>query len=119
LPVVAECDREKLLELVPEQHFTQPPPRFKQAALIKELEEQGIGRPSTYASIMGTILDKEYVVEDDQRRLKPTELGILITDLLVEAFPDIFDVKFTAGMEEVLDSVEEGKEDWIAATRKF
>src|SRR6185295_8663597 len=98
LPVVAECDREKLLELVPEQHFTQPPPRFSQATLIKEMEEEGIGRPSTYASILGVILEKQYVTEDDSRRLRPTELGMLVTDLLVESFPDIFNVEFTAGM---------------------
>src|SRR5437667_110549 len=100
LPPLAEGDRLRLLELVPEQHFTQPPPRFTQATLVKELEEKGIGRPSTYASIVGTILNKEYVLEDDQRRLKPTELGFLVTDLLVEAFPDVLNVEFTAGMED-------------------
>jgi len=119
LPPLREGDVLRLHEILPEQHFTQPPPRFKQAALIKEMEEKGIGRPSTYASIMGTILNKEYVVEDDARLLVPTELGMLVTDLLVESFPDVFDVEFTAGMEEVLDQVEEGKENWIAATRRF
>jgi DNA topoisomerase-1 len=119
LPALAEGDRLKLLELLPEQHFTQPPPRFSQASLIKELEEKGIGRPSTYASIMGTILNKEYVVEDEQRRMRPTELGFLVTDLLVESFPDVLNVEFTAGMEEELDLIEEGKEQWIRAMRRF
>lgn len=119
LPPLAAGDVLDLLGVDPEQHFTQPPPRFNQAALIKELEENGIGRPSTYASIMGTILDKEYVVEDDNRRLRATELGMLVTDLLVDSFPDIFNVEFTANMEGVLDGVEEGKESWVAVTRRF
>jgi DNA topoisomerase-1 len=119
LPPLAAGDLLKLVELTPEQHFTQPPPRFTQATLIKELEEKGIGRPSTYASIMGTILEKEYVVEDESRRVRPTELGMLVTDLLVEAFPDIFNVEFTAGMEEVLDTVEEGNRSWVTAVRGF
>ncbi len=108
-----------LEELLPEQHFTQPPPRFTQATLIKELEEQGIGRPSTYAASMGTIIDKEYVHQDDQKRMRPTELGILVTDLLVESFPDVLNVEFTAGMEDDLDRVEEGRERWIDALRRF
>ncbi len=103
----------------PEQHFTQPPPRFSEATLVKELEENGIGRPSTYASIMATILNKEYVTEDEQRRLKPTELGFLVTDLLVESFPDILNVEFTAGMEDELDRIEEGQEPWVQALRRF
>ncbi len=119
LPPLAEGDRLRLLELLPEQHFTQPPPRFTQATLIKELEEKGIGRPSTYASIMGTILDKEYVVEDDQRRLKPTELGFLVTDLLVGSFPDVLNVEFTAGMEDELDRIEEGQEHYVDTLRRF
>jgi DNA topoisomerase-1 len=119
LPPLREGDVVKLLELKPEQHFTQPPPRFTQATLIKELEEKGVGRPSTYASIMGTILEKEYVSEDEARRLRPTELGMLVTELLVDAFPDIFNVEFTASMEEVLDGVEEGKESWVDVTRRF
>jgi len=105
--------------LLPEQHFTQPPPRFTQATLIKEMEEKGIGRPSTYASIMGTILDKEYVQQDDQRRLRPTELGMLVTDLLVESFPDVLNVEFTASMEDDLDRVEEGQERWVDTMRRF
>jgi DNA topoisomerase-1 len=118
LPPLAEGDVLRLQDLTPEQHFTQPPPRFSQATLIKELEEKGIGRPSTYASIMSTILAKEYVVEQ-QRRLMPSELGFLVTDLLVEAFPDVLNVEFTAGMETVLDEIEDGQEHWVAAMRRF
>ena len=119
LPVLTEGQSLALRDLLPEQHFTQPPPRFSQATLIKELEEKGIGRPSTYAAIISTILAKEYVVEDKQRRLRPTELGFLVTDLLVQAFPDILNVEFTAGMETVLDEIEEGKQNWVEAMRRF
>jgi DNA topoisomerase-1 len=119
LPALAAGDRLRLLELVPDQHFTQPPPRFSQATLIKELEEKGIGRPSTYASIMQTILGKEYVQEDEQKRLYPTELGMLVTDLLVDSFPDILNVEFTAGMEETLDGIEEGTQNWVEAMKRF
>jgi len=119
LPVLTEGDRLRLHELLPEQHFTQPPPRFSQATLIKELEEKGIGRPSTYASIVATILNKEYVAEDKSRRLRPTELGFLVTELLVDAFPDILNVEFTAGMEDELDKIEEGQEPWLTAMRRF
>ena len=119
LPPLAEGDALALHDLLPEQHFTQPPPRFSQATLIKELEEQGIGRPSTYASIMSTILNKEYVLEDRQRRLRPSELGFLVTDMLVRAFPDVLNVEFTAGMENVLDAIEDGKQNWVEAMRRF
>ena len=119
LPALTEGETLQLRDLLPEQHFTQPPPRFSQATLIKELEEKGIGRPSTYASIISTILAKEYVQEDKQRRLRPTELGFLVTDLLVQAFPDILNVEFTAGMENVLDDIEEGKQNWVEAMRRF
>jgi DNA topoisomerase-1 len=119
LPPLNEGDVLQLLQITPNQHFTQPPPRFTQATLIKELEEKGIGRPSTYASIMDTILSKEYVQEDEQRRLRPTQLGMLITDLLVESFPDILNTEFTAGMEGVLDQIEDGQEDWQKAIARF
>ncbi|HEV8713625.1 MAG TPA: type I DNA topoisomerase [Candidatus Binatia bacterium] len=119
LPPLSDGDLLRLLQLTPNQHFTQPPPRFTQATLIKELEEKGIGRPSTYASIMETILNKEYVQEDEQRRLRPTQLGMLITDLLVGSFPDILNVEFTAGMEAVLDHIEDGQEDWHRAIERF
>jgi len=119
LPDLQEGDSLKLLALDPRQHFTQPPPRFSQATLIKELEEDGIGRPSTYASIVSNILNREYVTLDERRTLAPTELGFLVTDLLVDAFPDILNVKFTAGMEDILDKVEDGKEDWVKAMKRF
>ena len=119
LPVLTAGDVLRLLELLPEQHFTEPPPRYTQASLIKELEERGIGRPSTYATIVGTILNREYVHEDQQKRLRPTRLGLLVTDLLVGAFPDILNVEFTAGMEDELDKIEEGSEHWVTAIRRF
>ena len=119
LPDLHRGDALRLLGLEPRQHFTQPPPRFTQATLIKELEEDGIGRPSTYASIVSNILNREYVTLDERRTLAPTDLGFLVTDLLVDAFPDILNVKFTAGMEDVLDEVEEGKQDWQKAMKKF
>ena len=102
-----------------EQHFTQPPPRFTQATLIKELEEKGIGRPSTYASIMASILNREYVEEDESKRMRPTSLGRVVSDLLVAAFPDILEVGFTASMEVELDGVEEGRENWVKTLKRF
>jgi DNA topoisomerase-1 len=102
-----------------EQHFTQPPPRFSQATLIKELEDKGIGRPSTYASIMTSILNRDYVEEDESKRLRPTSLGRVVCELLVAAFPDIVDVGFTASMEEQLDEVEEGRENWVKTLKRF
>src|SRR5262249_5185561 len=119
LPMLSEGEKLTLLGLDPEQHFTQPPPRFTQATLIKELEEKGIGRPSTYASIMTSILNREYVVEDESKRLRPTTLGTTVSDLLVKAFPDIVEVSFTAAMEEDLDKVEEGKENWVKTLKRF
>ncbi len=119
LPELAAGDVVKLLDLLPEQHFTEPPPRYSQASLIKELEEKGIGRPSTYATIVGTILNREYVAEDQGKRLRPTRLGFLVTDLLVGSFPDILNVEFTAGMEDELDKIEEGTENWVTAIRNF
>ncbi len=99
-----------------DQHFTQPPPRYTDASLVKALEEENIGRPSTYATIVSTITRRDYV-EREGRSLKPTDLGILVTDLLVEHFPDVFNVRFTAGMEEELDEVEEGKREWQSVVR--
>jgi DNA topoisomerase-1 len=107
-----------LVELLPEQHFTQPPPRFTEASLVKELEEKGIGRPSTYAAILSTIQDKEYV-EKKENRFYPTELGKIVTELLLSAFPRVMDVTFTAKMEEDLDEVEEGKVDWVKLLGDF
>jgi len=107
LPNVREKDALTLQSLDSQQNFTQPPPRFTEASLVRELEEKGIGRPSTYASILSTIQDRDYA-ELKQRKFHPTELGTLVTDLLVENFPNILDVKFTASMEDKLDRIEEG-----------
>jgi len=119
LPALTDNQALALDSLGASQHFTQPPPRFTQASLIRALEELGIGRPSTYASIMSTILGREYVIQDDQKRLVPTDLGVLVTDLLVESFPDVLNAEFTAALETHLDDVEEGKEDWLTTTRRF
>lgn len=101
-----------------EQHFTEPPQRYNEASLVKALEELGIGRPSTYAPIISTILDRQYV-ERDKKALKPTALGTVVTELMVAHFPDIVDVRFTAGMEEKLDEVEEGERNWVAVIKDF
>ena len=100
------------------QHFTQPAPRYNEALLIRELEEKGIGRPSTYATIISTIQDRQYV-EKEEARFKPTELGRIVNDRLVGHFPDVFDVKFTAKMENELDEIEEGGKDWISTVKEF
>ncbi|MBI5747992.1 MAG: type I DNA topoisomerase [Nitrospinae bacterium] len=118
LPPLKTGDMVELIMIIPEQHWTQPPPRYTEANLIKELEDKGIGRPSTYAAIISTILQRDYV-EIKERRLHPTILGSLISDLLVENFPKILDVKFTANMEEELDQIEEGKKGWIDALNDF
>jgi DNA topoisomerase-1 len=108
-------------ELLPEEHATQPPPRYNEASLVKELEERGIGRPSTYASIINTIQDREYVVKHggSRGRFYPTEIGVVVCDLLVESFPYIFDTKYTARLEEELDDIEEGKEKWTQLLNGF
>jgi DNA topoisomerase-1 len=118
LPPLKKGETLKLTELVPAQHFTQPPPRFTEASLIKELEENGIGRPSTYATILGNIHEREYVV-NEKGRFKPTELGFLVTSLLVESFPDILDIAFTAQMESSLDKIERGEVKWTKVLEKF
>jgi DNA topoisomerase-1 len=119
LPNLQKGDALKLLSMEPRQHFTQPPPRFTQASLIKELDEKGIGRPSTYAAIISNIFDREYVAQNESRQLVPTDLGFLVTDLLVESFPDILNVEFTAGMEDQLDKIEDGKEKWTKTMKRF
>ncbi len=101
-----------------EQHFTSPPARYTEATLVKAMEERGVGRPSTYASIVATIQDRDYVIKKD-KRLSPTPLGIVVTDLMIERFNDVIDVEFTANMEKTLDSVEEGKTQWKAVLREF
>ena len=108
LPTLEKGERLVLRAIAPKQHFTQPPPRYTEATLVKALEENGVGRPSTYASILSTIQDKEYV-RLESRKFHPTELGDLITELLLRHFPDIMDIKFTAEMEQKLDQIEEGK----------
>jgi DNA topoisomerase-1 len=118
LPSLSEGEVLDLLALTPRQHFTQPSYRFSEATLIKELEEKGIGRPSTYATILATIKEKEYV-RLEKGKFFPTELGCLVNDLLVVNFPDIFDVEFTAQMEENLDKIEEGRKDWVDTLKEF
>jgi DNA topoisomerase-1 len=118
LPPLSEGDVVRLEAVRAEQHFTQPPPRFSEASLVKELEERGIGRPSTYAQIMSTIVDRGYV-EKREQRFFPTELGVLVNGLLVESFPDIVSAEFTARMESELDSVEDGSMDWRAVLGEF
>ena len=118
LPSLTEGQVLELLGLASKQHFTQPPYRYSEATLIKELEEKGIGRPSTYAAILATIKEKEYV-RLEKGKFFPTELGCLVNDLLVVNFPDIFDIEFTAQMEENLDHIEEGEKDWVETLKEF
>jgi DNA topoisomerase-1 len=118
LPAVVEGEHLKFRRLLPEQHFTEPPPRFNEATLVKKLEADGVGRPSTYASILSTILEREYVKKEGGRFI-PTELGKVVTGLLLENFDDIFDVKYTARMEEELDEIEEGQIAWREAIGEF
>jgi DNA topoisomerase-1 len=118
LPPLEPGQRLELVRLDPKQHFTQPPPRYTEASLVKELEEKGIGRPSTYAQILTTIQKRGYV-QKDGASLQPTDLGETVTDLLVEAFPDVLEVAFTAQMEESLDEIEEGDRKWVETVKEF
>ena len=118
LPLVEEGEQLTLNSLVDEQHFTEPPPRYTEATLVKALEEKGIGRPSTYASIMTVIQDREYA-QRKEGRFYPTELGVIVNDLLVESFDDLFNVQYTAHMEEELDEIEDGKMGWTEALAEF
>ncbi len=118
LPQVREGQSLRLDQIRPDQHFTEPPPRYNDATLVKELEEKGIGRPSTYAAIISTIVEREYVTKD-QGRFSPTMLGERVSVLLVKSFEDIFDVGFTARLEEELDEIEEGKLPWRQAVKEF
>ena len=118
LPLVQKGETLKLDSISPEQHFTEPPPRYSEATLVKALEEQGIGRPSTYAAIMTTIQDREYV-EKVEGRFHPTPLGTTVNDLLIASFDDIFNTEYTARMEVALDEIEDGKLDWRNALRGF
>ncbi|MBM4029220.1 MAG: type I DNA topoisomerase, partial [Planctomycetes bacterium] len=118
LPDLAEGSPVAPIALGPTQHFTQPPPRFTEASLVKSLEADGIGRPSTYAAIIQTIQDREYVRQVD-RSFHPTDLGLVVTDKLVKAFPKLFDVRFTAHMEDELDKVEEARAEWVEVLEEF
>src|SRR3989344_1373266 len=118
LPDLSENDPLNLLQLIPNQHFTEPPPRYNEASLIKKLEELGIGRPSTYAPIISTILDRFYV-ERQERKFIPTSLGFAVTDFLIEFFPNIVDYSFTAKMEDDLDEIARGEIKWQPIIRQF
>lgn len=118
LPDLEKGENVKLLKLDPKQHFTQPPARYSEATLVKALEENGVGRPSTYAPTLNT-LRRRYYVTMNNRRFEPTELGEIVNDLIAEYFPEIVDVKFTAEMEEQLDEIEEGKQDWVKLIDDF
>ena len=118
LPDLAAGEKASLVKVEQEQHFTQPPARYTEATLVKAMEEKGVGRPSTYATIVSTIQDREYVLKAD-KRLAPTALGEVVNSLMMERFNDIIDVEFTAGMENQLDAVEEGKRDWKAVLAEF
>ena len=118
LPELAAGDALRLIEVRPEQHFTEPPPRYTEATLVKALEENGIGRPSTYAPILSTIQDRGYVHKEG-RALVPQELGFVVNDLLVEHFPDVFNIGFTAEMEDELDEVARGERPWQPVVRQF
>src|SRR5439155_2332632 len=118
LPPLAEGDRLELKALRPEQKFTQPPPRFTEATLVKELEENGIGRPSTYASIISVLQDRDYVNKMDGR-FKPTALGVMISDLLTKSFVDIIDVDYTRSLEDDLDKIENGQTNYVKTLAEF
>ena len=118
LPQLTEGELLKLLQLIDQQHFTEPPPRFNEASLIKKLEELGIGRPSTYAPIISTIIERFYV-ERLEKKFIPTELGIVVTDFLVQNFPDVFDYAFTAQMEDELDEIARGERAWRPTLAEF
>ncbi|MDP2864145.1 MAG: type I DNA topoisomerase [bacterium] len=109
----------ELLKLISSQHFTQPPPRYTEATLIKALEKNGIGRPSTYAPILSTVQERNYIEKNAEKRFQPTEIGTVVNDLLVEHFPKIVDIKFTALMEDDLDKIAQGKEKWVPIIREF
>jgi DNA topoisomerase I len=118
LPNLKEGEKLSLLQIQPKQHFTQPPPRYSEATLVKALEDKGIGRPSTYAAILSTIQDRKYV-HKTEGKFAPTELGVVVNDLLVDRFSELMDVGFTAKMEESLDHIEEGNLEWVKVVRDF
>lgn len=119
LPTLEINEILELIKLNSLQHFTQPPSRYSEATLIKALEENGIGRPSTYAPILSTIQERNYIEKDESRKFKPTEIGFVVNDLLVSHFPEIVDIKFTAKMEEELDEIAENKKEWVPVIKEF
>jgi len=119
LPPMKKGELLELLKLISSQHFTQPPARYNEATLIKALEENGIGRPSTYAPIISNIQEKNYIEKDEQRRFRPTEIGRVVNDLLVAHFPEVVDTGFTAKMEGDLDKIAEGRKNWIGVIKEF
>jgi DNA topoisomerase-1 len=118
VPPLEQGDEAKVRSITPNQHFTEPPPRYSEASLVKELEKRGIGRPSTYSAIISTLRARDYVTLKD-RRFQPTELGETVTRVLISRFPDIFNVEFTSEMETELDKVEEGELGWVQVLRNF
>lgn len=119
LPELRENDKLKIEAITPFQHFTEPPPRYNEASLVKTLEKLGIGRPSTYAPTISTIQDRGYVEKDPDRRLRPTETGVIVNNLLMEHFPEIVDLAFTAKMEEELDEIASGDKKWQPVIKEF
>lgn len=119
LPALEKDEVLELIKLIPSQHFTQPPSRYTEATLIKVLEENGIGRPSTYAPIISTVQRRNYIEKDEKRRFCPTEIGVVVNELLVNHFPNIVDIGFTAEMEEDLDKIADGKRKWVQVVKDF
>ena len=119
LPELEKGEICKLIKVNPEQKFTQPPPRYTEATLVKKLESEGIGRPSTYAPTISTIISRGYIEKKPDKKLYPLEVGVIVNDFLVEHFPDIVDYKFTAGMEEKLDEIAEGQVKWVPVIEEF
>src|SRR5215217_8744353 len=115
---IMEGQKQELIRLIPEQHFTQPPPRYSEASLVQALEEAGIGRPSTYAPTLSTIQQRGYVLREE-KRLVPTEIGMQVNDLVTQYFPDIVDYQFTARMEEDLDMIASGQAEWAEVLHEF
>ena len=119
LPMLIEKEKLKLLKIEPLQHFTEPPARYNDASLVKAMEEHGIGRPSTYAPTISTIIARKYVERDEKKRFKPTDIGVLVTDILIQHFPQVADYEFTAKMEDDFDTIAEGKAEWVQVIKNF
>ena len=119
MPELKEKEVVELININPSQHFTEPPARYNEASLIKALELHGIGRPSTYAPTLSTIQDRHYIEKNDQKRFFPTEMGVIVNDVLVKNFPEIVDINFTASMEKELDEIAEGKDTWQKTVKDF